>query len=291
MKSLGLFFLKSISYLIYLMSRKLRLALGSFFGILWFDILRLRRDVLDENIQIAFPEMPYPERKRIARESCKGMGKALIEYFLFPHVNADNIDDYFVCKNWHVYEDLKKQNKGVLVLSLHLGSYDFLSVFLALKGMDLHLISKEMKVQWLNDLWFGLRKSKGLKYISDRKAKFDIIKALKKKAAVAFIIDQFTGPPIGIESTFFGKKTGSARGLALFHAWTKAPVLPIYNFRRDDGKIEVVFGEPVSLEEAEDRDQTVALMTQKYNTVLENIIREHPEQWLWVHRRWKEFKY
>ncbi|MEC9283985.1 MAG: lysophospholipid acyltransferase family protein, partial [Bdellovibrionota bacterium] len=74
-------------------------------------------------------------------------------------------------------------------------------------------------------------------------------------------------------------------------AWTKAPVLPIYNFRREDGKIEVVFGEPVSLQEAEDRDQTVALMTQKYNTVLETIIREHPEQWLWVHRRWKEFKY
>lgn len=269
----------------------MQIFLGDLIGYLWFDILKVRRDVIDSNLQIAFPDWDEKQRRKVGRESCLNMGRSFMEYFLMPHLKAENFDDYFVLEGWENYEKAQAENKGVLILSLHLGSYDLLSTYLVHKKMNLFLISKEMKLQWLNDLWFGLRKSKGMQFISDRKAKFDIIKALKKKAAVAFVIDQFTGPPIGIETKFFGKKTGSAKGLALFHSWTKAPVIPVYNYRRKDHKIAVVIGEPIALEVFEDRDETVANMTQKYNTVLEDIIRKHPDQWLWVHKRWKEFKY
>lgn len=291
MKKLVLYFLKFLSWIAYHLPRPVQMFLGDLVGYLWFDILRLRRKVIDSNLQIAFPEWDESERIRVGRESCKGMGRALVEYFVLPHINGKNLDKYFVCDDWGPFERANEEGKGVLLLSLHLGSYDLLSAYLAIKGMDLYLISKELSAKNLNDLWFGLRKSKGVKFISDRKAKFDIIKALKKKAAVAFVIDQFTGPPIGIETEFFGKKTGSAKGLALFHAWTKSPVVPVYNYRRPDNKIQIVFGEAIELESFEDRDQTVAFMTQKYNTELEEIIKKHPEQWLWVHKRWKKFKY
>ena len=291
MKSLLGFLLRFLSKIIYYSPAWLRNALGDLLGLLWFDVLRIRRSLIDANLQIAFPEMTATERRRVGRASCKNMGRSLMEYFLFPHVSRENLHRYFVFRNYEKYEEQQQENRGVLLLSLHLGSYDFLSVALALRGMDLYLISKEMKLQWLNDFWFTLRKASGLKFISDREAKFDIIRALKNKAAVAFILDQFTGPPIGIRSYFFGRETGTAKGLALFHAWSKAPVLPVYNFRRADGKIEVVFGDPVQCMEHEDREQRLALLTQSYNTLLEDIIRQHPEQWLWVHRRWKTFKY
>lgn len=265
--------------------------LGALVGHLWFDILRIRRDVIDSNLQLAFPDWDEKKRIQVGRESCKNMGRGFIEYFIMPFLNEKNFDKYFTDKGWENYLKAKEEGKGVMILSLHLGSYDLLSAYLAHKGMPIHLISKEMKLEWLNDLWFGLRKSKGIKFISDRKAKFDIIKALKRKEVVTFVIDQFTGPPIGIESSFFGKKTGSPKGLALFHAWTKAPVIPLYNYRLPNNKIQMEVLEPVELELQEDRDQTVAIMTQKYNNILEEIIREHPEQWLWVHKRWKEFKY
>ena len=70
----------------------------------------------------------------------------------------------------------------------------------------------------------------------------------------------------------------------------KAPVLPLYNYKDDKGVYHIVFGEPVSLQEGESREQTLQIMTQKYDTVLEEIIREYPEQWMWVHRRWKEYR-
>lgn len=291
LKKLGLYLLKAISWLVFISPRGFQMFLGDLFGHLWFDILRVRRDVIDSNLQIAFPDWDEAKRIKVGRESCKNMGRSLVEYFLMPHLNEKNFDKYFVKEGWEHYQEVAKQDKGVLIMSLHLGSYDLLSAYLAHLKMPIYLISKEMKLEWLNDLWFGLRTSKGVKFISDRKAKFDIIKALKKKAAVAFVIDQFTGPPIGIESTFFGRKTGSPKGLALFHAWTKAPLIPVYNYRREDHRIQMVIGEPIALEAAEDRDQTVANMTQKYNNILEDIIRKHPEQWLWVHKRWKEFKY
>ncbi|MFK8138666.1 MAG: lysophospholipid acyltransferase family protein [Bdellovibrionales bacterium] len=291
MQLLVLYILKFFSYLVFISPRSWQMFYGDLFGYLWFDILRVRRDFIDSNLLIAFPDMDRKTRIQIGRESCRNMGRGLIDYFLFPHITKENADKYFVCESWDKFEKVRAQNKGVLLLSLHLGSYDFLSVYLALKGMDLRLISKEMKLKKLNDLWFALRESKGLKFIPDRKARFEIIKGLKEKASVAFIIDQFTGPPIGIRTTFFGKETGTAYGLALFQAWRKAPVLPIYNYRRADNKIEVVFGDEITLEEQADRDATVAFMTQKYNTVLEDVISRHPGQWLWVHKRWKEFKY
>lgn len=291
MRYLGVLFLKFISLLIWISPRKLQLFYGDLFAYLWFDVLRIRRKVIFDNLEIAFPGMEMKEKIRIGRSSLKNMGRSLVEYFMFPYINKDNIDDYFECSSWPNYEKVIQNNKGCLILSLHIGSYDFFAAYLAIKGMDIRLISKEMRNKNLNDLWFGIRESMGVKFISDRKAKFEIIKGLKEKAAVGFIIDQFAGPPIGIKSEFMGVTTGTAYGLALYHLWTKAPVVPMYNYRRFDNKIEAIIGDSIELEEKDTRDETILHMTNKYNKVLEKIIREHPEQWLWVHKRWKEFKH
>jgi KDO2-lipid IV(A) lauroyltransferase len=104
------------------------------------------------------------------------------------------------------------------------------------------------------------------------------------------------GRPYGIETTFFGRKTGTAYGLALFALKTKAPVLPLYTYRDEKFRTHLVFGEEIKLREpqntstAQDRDLQILQMTQEYNTVIERIVTEHPDQWMWVHRRWKRWE-
>ena len=164
---------------------------------------------------------------------------------------------------------------------------------IVMKGQELYLITKRFKAKWFDDMWFSVRGAQGVKYIDAHAPNnaFEILKALKKNAALVFVLDQYMGKPFGIATRFFGKRTGTAYGLALFVQKTKAPVLPTYTFEGDDHKIHVVIEPPLDTEKCltDDKDQTLVNLTQSFNDKLEEIVRKHPEQWMWVHRRWKDF--
>ena len=117
------------------------------------------------------------------------------------------------------------------------------------------------------------------------------MKALKANGIVAFVNDQFMGPPLGVEVDFFGEKAGTAMGLALFAMKSKVPVIPFYTFRNANGVHVCRCGDEIPFDELENKDDTIKHMTQKYTKVIEDIVREHPENWMWVHRRWKKGKF
>jgi KDO2-lipid IV(A) lauroyltransferase len=121
---------------------------------------------------------------------------------------------------------------------------------------------------------------------------FEILKALKRGAGVIFVIDQYMGKPFGIKTRFFGIETGTAYGLALFVMKTGAPVIPVYSREGEDGKLHLIFEPAVDVpaREGEDKEAAILRRTQTYNDVIESIVRRHPEEWLWVHRRWKHFE-
>ena len=291
MLKLIVYFLKFISYIIFIMPQSFRNFCGDCIGILWFDILRLRRKIVFANLQIAFPHKSKKEHSQIARMSLRNMGRAFMNYFIIPFLNEQNVDQYILAHDMHHLDEALKQNKGALLLTLHLGSYDFAACHLSLKNYPLYVISKEFKWKALNDLWFGLRESKKIKFIPDRKSTFEIFRALKEKASVGFVLDQFMGPPLGIPSKFFGHDTGTAMGLAMFALKTEAPVVPVYSYFDEQGRTRFTSLPAVVLEVKETREQSIAYMTQKYSDLMEEIVKQHPEQWMWVHRRWKVFKY
>lgn len=290
----GIFF-RAFSALIYFLPQGLQVALGNLVGLLWFDVLRIRRKVAVENVARAFPDLSEVEKVRIARESLKHMGRTLIEFTSFPFANGKDFEKTFVVKGMEHLEAAFAKNKGVLLLTLHLGNGDLALAALSRRGLPMNLISKEFKTRWLNDLWFGMRAKHGTRFISHQKSSFDILRALKKNGAVVFVLDQFMGPPIGVKTTFFGVPTGTAAGLALMAARTGAPVVPCYTFRREDGLNELVFEPELPTDsfdsDSDDslRETKVALLTQIYTDKIESIVRRYPEQWMWIHRRWKTF--
>lgn len=244
------------------------------------------------NIKIVFPDLDENSRIKLARNSLKKQIYNFIEFCLLPC-----IDETWIKKNvefqglYHLEKALKKE-KGVLLLSLHLGHGDMAISMLAHKGYPLYVISKFFKIKWLNDFWFGTRSRFGAHFLSPHgsNSSFDILRILKNKGVLIFVLDQYMGPPFGLETTFFGVKTGTAYGLSLFSIKTEAPVLPIWTYRDSQGKHIIALGEEVKPIIRETRDQSLLFTTQQYNETLEKLILSYPEDWLWFHRRWKKFR-
>lgn len=266
---------------------------GWWLGFLWFDVFGFRKKIIMDNLSIAFPEWSDEKKRQVGRESVYQLGYSFGEFFFIPSMTQNWLKDNVVFEGWEHLEKARAQGKGMLLLSLHLGNADVGASSIAMKGQELYLITKRFKTKWFDDMWFSVRGAQGVKYIDAHAPNnaFEILKALKKNAALVFVLDQYMGKPFGIATRFFGKRTGTAYGLALFVQKTKAPVLPTYTFEGDDHKIHVVIEPPLDTEKCltDDKDQTLVNLTQSFNDKLEEIVRKHPEQWMWVHRRWKDF--
>lgn len=293
MKLLVTLFVKCLSFISSFLPRPILRKMGSWVGFLWFDVFGFRKKIVLDNLSIAFPEWSEQKKKQVGRESVYQLGYSFSEFFFIPSMSPEWLEKNVIFEGWENVEKARAAGKGMFLLSLHLGNGDLASNSIVMKGQDIHLITKRFKTQWFNDLWFSIRGAKGVKYIDAHGPNnaFEILKALKKNSGVVFVLDQFMGKPFGIATTFFGKRTGTAYGLALFVTKTQAPVLPIYTFEGNDNKLHVVFEPAMDTMKyvTEDKDQTILNMTQAFNDKLEEIVRKHPEQWMWVHRRWKDF--
>ncbi len=282
------FLSRSLSAMLFCLPRWARFAIGDFLGLLWFDVFRIRRNIVLSNLALAFPTWTHSERVRVGRQSLCNMGRSFIEILTLPSIDESWVRDNVVFEG---FENLPEDPKGYFFLTLHLGNGDLACSMLPYRGLKVHLISKKFKIRWLNDFWFKIRSERGTEFIEPhgKDTAFKILKALKAKEIVIFVLDQFMGKPYGVKTRFFGVETGTAYGLALFALKTEAPVYPIYTWRDTQGKTRIRVEAPIEAPEETDRDVTIQLMTQKFNDKLETFIQRHPEQWMWVHRRWKEF--
>ncbi len=232
----------------------------------------------------------------MARWSLRHMGRTLVEYSVFPFFKSEDISKFFRVEGVENLERAYAKDKGVMFLSLHLGNGDFGVAAISRMGWPVSLISKVFKTKWLNDLWFGMRARHGTQFISPEKSSFQILRSLKAKRAIFFVLDQFMGPPVGCKTKFFGRETGTAMGLAIMAHRSGSPVVPAYTYREEDGRHVIVFEPEVPWQDASSvhgrestHDENIAGMTQVYTDRIEQMIRRHPEQWMWIHRRWKNF--
>ena len=264
--------------------------MGWLLATLWVDILRIRRQVILDNLTKAFPEMSMAEKNEIMKKSMVYLCQSFFDVIRIPRLDDQIVSERIVFEGC---EKLKNE-KGVLLLSLHLGSGDLGGAAFSHSVKPMSLITKRFKNQFLDTFWFTLRSRSKTEFIDahGKNNAFEILKDLKKERGVAFVIDQFMGKPYGVSTTFFGHTTGSAYGLALFAQKTKAPLYPLYTFWDKNYKLHVVVGERIKIEDyvGLDVEKNNVILTQLFNHVIEDIIKKHPEQWMWVHKRWKVFE-
>lgn len=272
--------------------RKVLRILGWPLGFLWFDLFRFRRQVVLNNLSLAFPDWDEKRKIKVGRKSVYMLMENFFEFFLIPRIDEKWMDENVVFEGLSNLDEALAQKKGVYLLSLHLGHGDMMASCLSRKGYKVTIITKFFKNEFLNKIWFGVRGAQGVQCIPPHgeKTPFMILKSLKANGLVGFVLDQHMGKPYGVKTTFFGKPAGTAYGLALFHMKTTSPVVPVYNFEGEDGKIHIVAESPLFYDsegESQEREQTLVELTQRYTDKLEEIVRRYPEHWMWVHRRWK----
>lgn len=266
-------------------------ALGHALAFIWVDLFRIRKKIVFDNIEIAFPGTSEKTKLSWMQHSLYILCRGFFDLAKIPTLTDQWIDDNVV---FHGQKTLAPfENQGLLVMSLHIGSGDLAAAIISRRLKPLSLISKRFKNKFLDEFWFSLRQKSKSEFIDahGKNNSFEILRALKRKRGVVFVIDQYMGKPYGIKTDFFGRTTGSAYGLALFAQKTKTPALPIYSYWDQSEKLHICVGPVIDLSDliSEDTDRNNLQITNRFNNVLEDIIKQNPSQWMWVHRRWKAF--
>ncbi len=269
----------------------LAVSIGKWTGRLVFYLDRRHRLICLDNLKIAFPHHSGPERWTLARSSFENIGKNLMEVLgFFRQTEEELLGRVRVVGKEH-YDKAVKKKKGVLLLTGHIGNWELLALSYRLISDRLAFVVRPLDNPYFDRWLFRLRTRGGNRVILKHGALLSVYRALRQKYDVGLLMDQRVSVKGsgGINVDFFNHKTGSSIALALLASRSGSSVVPIYMHREPDGirHILCIEAEVPILPDGKKKENIVE-NTQRIQTALENIIRKHPEQWFWMHRRWKK---
>ena len=240
------------------------------------------------NLRMVFPQLTEPERIRILRGSFQNLGRLLVEFTHFPELTEGNIADHVVHDGLENYLEGLRRGRGVIFMTAHFGAWELSSFAHALYGYPLKFIVRPIDNPRVEELISNYRTLSGNVPIGRRSAARDILKTLRQNEAVGILFDQNTTRSEGVFAEFFGIPAATTPAIALFAQRAGAAVIPGFLIWDEKlGKHRLRLDPPVELINTGDLDHDVLENTKRFNRVLEEYVRKYPEQWLWIHRRWK----
>lgn len=280
-------FLKSMAKGVACLPARWAQALGRGAGWVLAHGMRLRRTYVLEVLARSFPEKTPDEHRAIYAAMCRHQALNLVEILRFAGGREEEIRARIEVSGEEVVKQALERGKGVLVLIAHFGNYDLMGLFASrLLGYPVTIITKTLKNQRLNELWWELRQKAGLKTLPSHNAYRACVRALRRNELVGFMLDQNRPSGQGVFVDFFGKPASTTPGLAMMSAQTGAPVVPVFMRRRPDGR-HVLEARPVIEPPPDRKEETLRACTAAYTTIIEDEIRRDPAQWMWLHKRWK----
>jgi Kdo2-lipid IVA lauroyltransferase/acyltransferase len=249
--------------------------------------VRLRR-VGMRNLTLAFPEKSKRERARILRGEFTCLGRQLAEVCQFPKYTPANVSQVVVYDGFENYERAFERGKGVLFLTGHLGGWELSAFTHSLHGHWMHVVMRPMDNVYLDRLIRGYRTLHGNMTVDKDDFVRGLLAAMKKGEVVGILMDTNMTPPQGIFVDFFGTPACTASGLARIALRTDAAVVPTFTtWDPALGKYRLRFDPAVKLIRSGDDEPDIVANTSLFTKIIEDYVRRYPDQWLWVHRRWK----
>jgi KDO2-lipid IV(A) lauroyltransferase len=248
---------------------------------------RLRR-VGVRNLELAFPEMPVRQRRRILRGVFTSLGRQLAEFCRFPGYTRGNVSQIAVYEGYENYDAAERRGKGVLFLTAHLGGWEVGSFAHSLHGHPLRVVVRALDNPYLDRLVERYRTLHGNATFEKQDFARGLLSAMKAGETVGLLMDQNMTPPQGVFVDFFGVAACTAAGVARVALKTDAAVVPAFTiWDAVLRKYRVHFDPGLTLIRSDDNEKDVLANTALFTKVIEDYVRRYPEQWLWVHRRWK----
>jgi Kdo2-lipid IVA lauroyltransferase/acyltransferase len=255
---------------------------------LGFHLARRQRRAGLRNLQMAFPELSRNALAKILRGSFENLGRLLVEFTHMPELNKGNICRFVVHDGLENYLEGLRRGRGVIFMTAHFGAWELSSFAHAVYGYPLRFVVRPIDNPRVEKLISTYRTHSGNIPIERRSAARDILKALRQNEAVGILFDQNTTRSEGIFAEFFGIPAATTPALALFALRTGAAVVPGFLIWDTSlGKHRLRLDPPVQLIDTGNLDHDVLENTKIFNKILEGYIRAYPDQWLWIHRRWK----
>ncbi len=244
--------------------------------------------VARRNLSLALPELSERDRDEIVRGVYRTLGRSLLSFARFSTLRRENIAKWIRYEGFEHFEQALARGKGVLFLTAHLGNWELSALAHALYGHPMHILVRPLDNPRLDRLVTRCRTLAGNRIIEKTSSPRRIFEALAANEAVGILADQNASLEEGVFVDFFGIKACASSGLAKIALRTSAPVIPGFAlWQPEEGRYVLRFWPPIEMIVTGDAEADVQANTQRMHSVLEAIVRQYPDQWLWIHRRWK----
>ena len=259
---------------------------ANFFAFLAFHILRIRRNVTLENLRIAFPEKSEKERTAIAYASYKHFALLILEFMRLIRWTPEQLEKMVEFESSEVLKKIMKEEKGVIINSAHFGNWEIIISYFSEFWMSTTGVQQKQKNPYIDKLMAEHRNRWGMEIVYSQGAVKNGVRALEKKRMLGLLGDQDGGAK-GIFAPFFGRVASTPPGPAVIRVKSRSPIAFAYAIRFGKFKFRVGV-EPLNIDDNfELTDENLKIITRSYLEILEKYIRQYPEQYFWMHRRWK----
>jgi KDO2-lipid IV(A) lauroyltransferase len=262
------------------------------FGKLFYHLLPYRRSVVLQNLRRVFGELTTErEIRRLAQAFYAHYVRFLPEFIRLPLMTASQRKAWVRVENMESPVRAHEKGKGLLVLTGHFGNFEAATIagigqFPQYKGL-FHFVRRPLKPAWFNYLVTARFRRAGFGTLAKRGSLDTILDLLAKGHIIVYVFDQHAAKGDGIPVEFFGQLAGTFKSPAIIALSTGAPVIPASSWREPDGTHVLRFEDQLPLIECDDVSEAIRQNTRAFNVALERLLLRHPEQWIWMHRRWK----
>jgi Kdo2-lipid IVA lauroyltransferase/acyltransferase len=271
-----------------ILPRKMARVVGAGVGSVAYRLLTRLREVGARNLRLAFPEKSDEERERILRAVYRNLGILLAEFCQMLGYTAESASNFIRYEGLENYLQARERGQGVLVLTGHLGAWELSSFYHSLMGWPMGMVIRRLDNPLVDAFVNHIRCLHGNRVIHKDDFARGLIAAMRGGETVGILMDTNMTPPQGVFVPFFGEQACTASGMARVAQKTGAAVVPGFLlWSEGEQKYVLHFGQEVRMVDTGDAETDGIANTALFTAVIERYIRQYPEQWLWMHRRWK----
>ena len=272
--------------------KKASLSLGRTTARAAFRILGSRLRSGMQSLEIAFPEIPESERRKILKASVESIGLTVVEFANFLPANAEEsrsiIEFDFEDEHFQVYRKAKSEGRGVIMPTAHIGNWELVLSGFSLQYEPIYFTARELDNPKIDEMFAQMRAKFGSRQFYKSDSAKEVLKALKAGESVGVLPDVNVLPNEGVFVPFFGVTACTTSGVARLAIKTNALIFPMFAiWDNRKSKYIVHNGLPIEPANTGDREADILSTTAAFTEEIEKIVRRFPEQWLWIHRRWK----
>ncbi|MBI4435908.1 MAG: lysophospholipid acyltransferase family protein [Candidatus Omnitrophica bacterium] len=264
------------------------IALGAFLGRSAFWVLGKERRKTVQHLTLAFGKEKTPhEIFKVGESVFQNLGKTVAELIYFPKITQKTLNRWVSFEGLSKLDTVLQSGKGGVLLVAHFGNWELLARALSLKGYQGIIVIRKVYDERFDRLLSEIRQSEGLKYLYRDESPKQMLRILHQNQFLGILADQDIDSVDGIFVPFFGKEAYTPVAPARFAIASGAPVIPCFMIREGNGRHRLVVEEPLWPANGSDKEEAVNRLTERWMSVTESYIRRFPDQWVWMHRRWK----